>query len=88
MHSFRKRTLRLAALLSVGGCCIASGCGVGSFLGNLNPCGVIFACNPAEWEFLTSGYEGPGADPTVTPFCTYPPLCPDTVDPIAGGIWP
>jgi len=29
---------------------------------------------------------GPGARPELDPFCTWPPLCPNTADPIFGGL--
>ena len=73
------RAMRLFVVLGVGGIGLQfSGCGpadVGSFLGSFNPCGTILACDPVTYDFIRSGYEGPGADPDVDPACTYPPFC-------------
>ncbi len=60
-------------LFQLGGCG-----GVGgliNFAQNLNPCGSILACDPVQFRFLTSGYEGPGVDPDIDPACTFPPFC-------------
>lgn len=73
------RTLRLVMALGVGGVGLQfSGCGpqdVGAYLANLNPCGTILVCDPVTYDFVRSGYKGPGADPDIDPACTYPPFC-------------
>lgn len=49
---------------------------VAGFFKNFNYCGTVLAnCDPITYRFLTSGYQGPGADPTIDPACTYPPFC-------------
>ncbi|MBL8880428.1 MAG: hypothetical protein JNG88_15045 [Phycisphaerales bacterium] len=53
---------------------------------NFNPCGTILNCDPVEYNFLTSGYQGPGVDLDTTLFCTFPPLCPN--DPLLGAVNP
>jgi hypothetical protein len=45
------------------------------FLRGVNPCGTILACDPTTFNFLTSGYSGPGVDPDIDPACTFPPFC-------------
>jgi hypothetical protein len=74
------RVLRTAASLSVGGCLLQlGGCfGLGAVtnvLSDINPCGTILNCDPDTFDFVTSGYEGPGADPEVDFNCTFPPFC-------------
>lgn len=66
-----------SAAVVAGTCFQLGGCfgGVGQFVSNLNPCGTILNCDPVEYRFITSGYEGPGANPGVDPTCTYPPFC-------------
>lgn len=51
-----------------------------------NPCLTILACDPAVYQFTTSGIEGPGSDPSKSPFCVYPPYCAPDVDPLYGGV--
>lgn len=66
-----------------------AGCSLGdfrAFASNFNPCGTILSCDPATYNFLTSGYEGPGVDPDIDPACTYPPYCPN--DPFVGNVAP
>jgi hypothetical protein len=69
----------LAAAATGGVCFQVAGCnilgGIGNFLGNFNPCLSVLLCDPIEYRFLTSGYEGPGVDPEVDPACTFPPFC-------------
>lgn len=81
------RGLRLIGWASVAGLCFqAGGCGVGTaarFLSNLNPCGTILNCDPVLYQFISSGYRGPGADPAIDPACTFPPFCDE--DPFVGG---
>jgi hypothetical protein len=80
-------TLMLSALCvgTVG--CDLLGTAAGA-ISSINPCGTILNCDPAEYLFLTSGYEGPGVDPGIDPFCVYPPFCDATSDPIFGGLGP
>ena len=78
-----KRFSRLARILlpaACGGMAFQiAGCGgpVVGFVRNLNPCGTVLNCDPTEYRFLTSGYQGPGFDPNVDPSCTFPPFCPN-----------
>lgn len=51
---------------------------------NTNPCGSILNCDPATWDFVTSGIDGPGSYPDIDPFCTFPPFCSPDQDPIFG----
>ncbi len=90
MRTLRLRTLRLAVAASavgltyqLGGCSIS---GIKHYVGSFNPCGTILNCDPVTYRFITSGYEGPGADPNVDPICTYPPFCPD--DPFVATVAP
>ncbi len=71
---------RFVLLLSLAGASLFQfgGCGLGDaiqFVTGYNPCGTILACDPVTYEFIRSGYDGPGADPEVDPSCTYPPFC-------------
>lgn len=82
MFSRRSRRLALAAytaltatVLQFGSCGITD---VGRFFARFNPCGSILTCDPATYEFVRSGYEGPGVDTSVNVFCTFPPYCDDT----------
>jgi hypothetical protein len=61
-----------ATLLQLGGCSLSE---TTKWIANYNPCGTILICDPVTYEFIRSGYEGPGADPDVDPACTYPPYC-------------
>lgn len=93
-HPLRKGWKRaLAACLTGGVCFQFGGCSLlgtlGNFIGGFNPCGVILNCDPIEYNFLTSGYRGPGVDPDIDPSCTYPPYCDpeftQLADPFTGG---
>jgi hypothetical protein len=79
MHNARNRfvllatsVLGLGTLWQVGGCSFNDAVG---FVKDFNPCLTIMACDPVAYRFLTSGYQGPGADPEIDPACTYPPFC-------------
>ena len=79
MHNAYRRLLHVAVSLAVsgtlfqiGGCDLSTAFG---FIRDYNPCGTILVCDPVSYRFLTSGYEGPGVDPTIDPACTYPPYC-------------
>jgi len=78
-------TIAVAAgmCFQVGGC---SPSGVLNYVSNINPCGTILDCDPNEYRFATSGYDGPGVDTDVTLYCTYPPFCPPDQDPMTFGI--
>lgn len=83
---FNYRRLRLVSAVLVAGTCLQlGGCfsGAANFVGNFNPCGTILNCDPVQYSYIQSGYEGPGADPDVDPFCTWPGFCDPTVDPLA-----
>ncbi len=78
MRNRRFRVLRVASLVAIAGTCFqAGGClgDVGSFVNNFNPCGTLLYCDPVQYRFVSSGYQGPGVDPDVDPSCTYPPFC-------------
>lgn len=72
-----RRFLRVLTLAALAGMSVQlSACyGFPQYVANFNPCGTILNCDPVEYRFLTSGYEGPGADPDIDPACTYPPFC-------------
>lgn len=89
MFKAERRALRLFALTLAAGTCLQfGGClrSVSSYARNFNPCGTFLACDPVEYEFLTSGYQGPGVNPDIDPTCTYPPYCED--DPFVATINP
>lgn len=66
----------VVAIASLGAVYQIPGCnGTVNFLRNLNPCGSVLACDPVNYRFLTSGYEGPGIDVNIDPACTFPPFC-------------
>jgi hypothetical protein len=92
MSNNQNKMLRLAVALLAGGMMFqVAGCSLGdslAFLRDFNPCGTILNCDPVDYAFRTSGYQGPGVDPDIDPFCTYPPFCNPTVDPIAGRTTP
>jgi hypothetical protein len=79
----------MMSLLAGGTCLQVGGCSLGglsNFLTNLNPCGTILACDPAQYRFIMADITEPGVQPSVDPFCTWPPFCPAGVDPIFGGL--
>lgn len=83
----RSRVLAWGLALACGGTCLQlTNCGIGSFVNGLNPCGTILACDPREYRFITSGYDGPGLDINADPFCTLPPYCTVQQDPLFGGL--
>jgi hypothetical protein len=84
----RRRCFRVLstvmAIIAAGTVFELSGCslsGLANYAGNFNPCGSILNCDPVAYRFFTSGYDGPGADPSVDPSCTYPPFCGDAQNP-------
>jgi len=85
MRTRHGRQLGLTTLVAVlaatcsqfGGCSLG---GIARYVANFNPCGTILNCDPVEYQFIRSGYSGPGADPDVDLACTYPPFC-GTSDP-------
>lgn len=82
----RATLLRLFTAAAAGGLCFQFGSCV-QFVGQLNPCGTVLACDPAAFLFATSGASGLGDDlatgSTNSPFCTVPPFC--MQDPLFGG---
>lgn len=89
MFTPRNRFLRLACIGALAGTCFQfSGClgDVQHFVANFNPCGTILYCDPVLYRFVTSGYDGPGADPDIDPACTFPPFCGES-DPFAPVVW-
>lgn len=90
MQRTRKVFLASAITLAAGTCFQLGGCNglsaIGGAIANINPCGTILDCDPALYQFATSDYDGPGVDPDLDPFCTYPPFCSTAQDPIFGGL--
>lgn len=91
MHRIRKSLVTFATTLAAGGVCFQfGGCDLlgtaAAAVSSINPCGTLLVCNPAAYDFLNSGIDGPGAQPAQDPFCTYPPFCPLASDPIFGGL--
>ena len=90
MITIRMRIVRFAAAVAMGASVFQiAGCNplsslTGFFTNTFNPCGSILNCDPAAYRFLSSGYEGPGFDPSVDPACTFPPFC--NPDPFVGGL--
>lgn len=72
----------LAALLAGGSLFQLGACF--NYFRDFNYCGSVLACDPVEFRFLTSGYQGPGVDLEVDPACTFPPFCAN--DPFVGGL--
>lgn len=90
MRMYRPKFVRLVAGLAMGATVFqVAGCNpissITGFLTNtFNPCGSVLLCDPAEYTFRTSGYDGPGFDPEIDPACTFPPFC--NPDPFVGGL--
>lgn len=84
------RLIRTLALVgTLGACYQIPGCGLSglrNLITGINPCGTILACDPREFEFITSGYRGPGVNPAIDPYCVFPPFCSQAQDPIFGGL--
>ena len=79
------RLARTLGPLMVGGITLQLGA-CADLISNVNPCGPILNCDPAQWEFVTSGIDGPRSSPDEDPFCTFPPFCDATQAPIFGGL--
>lgn len=91
MRRFQRRLATFVTVLAVGGSCFQiGGCNafeaLSSAVSNINPCGTILACDPQQYAFITSGIDGPGANPDIDPYCVFPPFCTADVDPIFGGL--
>lgn len=72
----RNRLRWFCLLAGVGTTFQFGACGTAAnYVRNLNPCIIILACDPAAFNFLTSGYQGPGVNPDIDPACTFPPFC-------------
>lgn len=86
MYSRYMRAKRLSAVIVTATVFQLSSCSltdVGRYLVNINPCGLLLNCDPQQYEFATSGYEGPGADPDRgIYFTTLPPFTADADDPL------
>ena len=87
MSQRHQRLIRLAYMSVIAGTCFQLGsCGgpadVWSYLSDFNPCGTILACDPNTYRFAQAGYEGPGVDVDLDPFCTWPGYCDDSLDPL------
>jgi len=90
MRRRRERMLPAVTVALAGTCFQIGGCDLlgtaAAALSSINPCGTLLVCDPAEYEFVQSGIDGPGAQPDLDPFCTYPPFCSLDEDPIFGGL--
>ncbi|MBN2448675.1 MAG: hypothetical protein JXO22_18255 [Phycisphaerae bacterium] len=75
MHQAKYRRMALMVSICVGTLFSGTCSGITSFVTSLNPCGTILDCDATEYNFVASGYEGPGVDFDVDPTCTYPPYC-------------
>lgn len=88
MRPLRTRFLGLVMSLVAGGTCLqVGGCSLGgltNFVTSLNPCGTILNCDPQTYRFFMNDFSQPGVQPSIDPFCTWPPLCSPDVDPIFG----
>jgi hypothetical protein len=81
-----KRLMHLVAAAAIAGTCFQlGGCmgGVANYIGSFNPCGTLLYCDPATYRFAQADYEGPGVDPDLDLFCTWPGFCEPTADPLA-----
>lgn len=92
MRRTRNSFVALMMTIAAGGTCLAlGGCDVfglaQSAVSSFNPCGTILACNGREYQFWTSGIDGPGVRPDIDPYCTFAPFCSAATgnDPIFGG---
>lgn len=90
----RRHYRTLVALLGIGamgsvfeiaGCSPVAG--LLNAISGTNPCGTVLFCDPSEYQFITSGINGPGTNPNVDIFCTYAPFCGPQQDPIFGGLF-
>lgn len=72
------------SVFEIAGCSPTAG--LINAVSGFNPCGTILACDPREYQFITSGLDGPGVNPAVDPFCTFAPFCTADEDPIFGGL--
>ena len=93
MHRTRGSFMTLVMMLAaVGACAVLGGCDLlgtaANAISNINPCGTLLNCDPAAYAFAQSGIDGPGVRPDLDPFCTFPPFCDATADPIFGGLAP
>ena len=91
MHRIQRSFAKLAVTLALGGACFQIGsCDIlgtaAAAIASINPCGTLLDCDPAYYQFITSGIDGPGVRADIDPFCTYPPFCGATQDPIFGGL--
>jgi hypothetical protein len=84
-----QRLIRLGIMLAAGGTCLQiTSCfgGIARVFNTVNPCGNLLNCDPREFQFVTSGIDGPGVRADVDPFCTFAPFCDEGSDPIFGGL--
>ncbi len=90
MKRFRlSAAMRSAVAVAIGGSAFQfGGCnlGIGQVLNNFNPCGTVLDCDPRLYQFSTSGIDEPGEGLDIDPFCTFPPFCDASQDPIFGGL--
>lgn len=89
MKAYRRLLSNLVLVAVAGACFQVPGCSIGSLRGlitGFNVCTTLINCNPQAYDFATSGYDGPGVNPEVDPFCTFPPFCTAASDPLYGGL--
>jgi len=89
MRRWNIKLMTIAAAMMTGGMLFSCSPFAAAINGitSVNPCPVIFNCDPAEFAFIRSGYVGPGVDPSLDIFCTYPPFCTPAQDPLFGGLF-
>jgi len=71
-HKFWKMALRLAMFTSLVSTMSAVGC-LNKVGRNINPCGTILNCNPAEWDWMM--HNGDFPDFNIDPTCVIPGQC-------------
>lgn len=71
-YRFWTFALRLAMFTSLAGAMSITGC-LNKIGRNINPCGTILACDPAEWDWMMHNRDYPNW--SVDPTCTIPGQC-------------
>jgi hypothetical protein len=81
-NRFWKSAVRLVMYLSLFQAACVTGC-LNKVARNVNPCGTILNCNPAEWDWMfhSADYPDYSADPT----CVIPGQCDTTWPPTEPG---
>ena len=81
-YRFWQLALRLAMYTSLVGTMGVVGC-LSKVGRNVNPCGTILNCNPAEWDWMMHNGDYPNYD--VDPTCVIPGQCGSTWPPTTTG---